>query len=486
MVLRTLIRESARVLAKRHPSPFRSLEAWAHRLAPSDRLVVGLLGFLMLVSVGAMLAMTSMSVTSEVPARGGTYIEGVIGSPRFVNPLLAISETDRDLSTLVYAGLLKANTDGTFSPDLASSYAVSEDQLTYTFALRSDAVFHNGMPVTADDVAFTVREAQKPEVKSPVRANWDGVMVSVVDQRTVSFTLKAAYAPFLQNATLGILPSALWENVAPEEFPFSNLNTNPVGAGPYRIERVVENASGIPVEYRLGAFTEGTRVPYIEHIVMKFYPNADALTEALSARDIQAANSISPEAVAAPVIAAEAILGRVFGVFFNQNQNKVFTHAEVRAALAESLDKKAIIDIVLSGYGSVIDGPLPPESPETSTADERSADERAESARALLAKAGWTAGGDGVYIKKTKKETERLAFSLTTGNNPELKRAAEMVAEAWEKLGADVELRVFEENDLNVEVIRPRKYDALLFGLVVGDDVDLYAVWHSSHRNDPG
>jgi len=465
-----------RVLAKRFPSPFFALEAWATRFAPSDWLMVGILGFVMFFSAGAMLATASLTLSTQVPARGGTYIEGVIGSPRFVNPLLAISETDRDLSKLVYSGLLKMDPDGTLSPDLASSYTVSEDRLTYTFTIRPDAIFQNATPVTANDVAFTIRQAQNPEIKSPMRAHWEGVAISIIDQATISFTLKSPYA----------LPHLLWQEVNPEEFPFSTLNANPVGSGPFRVEGVKENASGIPVEYRLRAFTKGMRVPYIERFTFRFYPNADALKDALVKGEVQAANSISPENVTASIVTEEAVFGRVFGVFFNQNQNKIFTHKEVRAALDEAVDKKSIIDTVFAGYGSVINGPLPPESPSPRIQDARSKEERLANAQNILTKAGWKLGEDGVFIKKTKTATERLAFSLTTGNAPELKRSAELIAADWKRLGADVELRFFEESDLNVEVLRPRKYDALFFGLVVGEDVDLFAFWHSSQRNDPG
>jgi len=250
-----------RVLAKRFPSPFFALEAWATRFAPSDWLMVGILGFVMFFSAGAMLATASLTLSTQVPARGGTYIEGVIGSPRFVNPLLAISETDRDLSKLVYSGLLKMDPDGTLSPDLASSYTVSEDRLTYTFTIRPDAIFQNATPVTANDVAFTIRQAQNPEIKSPMRAHWEGVAISIIDQATISFTLKSPYAPFIENTTIGILPHLLWQEVNPEEFPFSTLNANPVGSGPFRVEGVKETPQESPLNTGFGRLRKACACP---------------------------------------------------------------------------------------------------------------------------------------------------------------------------------------------------------------------------------
>lgn len=456
------------------------------KLTPSDRLIVALLGAVLFVSAFGMLALASTALSVETPGRGGTYIEGVVGNPRFVNPILALSEADRDLTMLVYSGLLKANPDGTLSPDIAESYTISDDGLTYTFTIKDDAVFHDGQEITADDVAFTVRAAQNPTIKSPRRANWEGVAVAVSDPKTVSFTLKSPFALFLENATLGILPRTLWENISPEEFPFSSLNTEPVGSGPYRLLGVKRNASGIPTEYRLRAFTKGVRVPFIENFVFRFYPNTEALMGAMNQGEIGAAHSIDPSGVSVPSDLVEAVFGRVFGVFFNQNQNEIFLETAVRKALDRAVDKERLVDTVLGGYGSVIDGPLPPDSVETAAPSGAGGEERIADARLILEGAGWSLGEDGVFEKKVKKETKRLSFSLSTSNAPELKQTAEMVAEDWRALGAEIELRFFDQNDLNIEILRPRKYDALLFGLVVGNDLDLFAFWHSSQRNDPG
>jgi peptide/nickel transport system substrate-binding protein len=336
---------------------------------------------------------------------------------------------------------------------------------------------------------FTVRTAQNPDIKSPRRADWEGVNVVATDDRTVVFTLSQPYALFLENTSLGILPKKLWEKITPEEFPFTTLNTNPVGSGPYDVVSVRENSSGIPVEFTLRAFENGVRVPFITHFVVRFYTDEEGLENALNKGEVRAGSSVNPAAITREVEIHEAIFGRVFGVFLNQNQNTLFAESAVREALNHSLDKKQIIDTVLSGYGSEIEGPLPPLTKDISP-KENPESSRVEEAREILRTNGWKEGEDGIFEKTTtvkkKKETVRLAFSLTTSNNPELKQAAELTAETWKKLGAEVTLKFFEQNDLTIEVIRPRKYDALLFGEVVGRNPDLFAFWHSSQKNDPG
>ena len=215
--------------------PFRALSRRIDGLKPGDRLIAYVLGLFVLVSGLAGLYAIERSFLIEQPANGGSLTEGVIGSPRFVNPLLALSDTDRDLARLTYAGLMGIAENGELIPVLAENYTISEDGKTYIFTLRENAEFSDGRPVTAEDVVFTVQKAQDPGLKSPELANWANVRAEVIDARTVSFTLPKAYAPFLEDATLGILPAHLWRNIPNEQFPFSPRMERPVGAGPFKV-----------------------------------------------------------------------------------------------------------------------------------------------------------------------------------------------------------------------------------------------------------
>jgi peptide/nickel transport system substrate-binding protein len=102
----------------------------------------------------------------EVPDRGGEMTEGVVGIPRFVNPVLAVSDADKDVVSLVFSGLLKASPDGKLVPDLAASYTISPDGRTYTFTLRDNIFFHDGEPITTEDIEFTIQKIQDSTVKS--------------------------------------------------------------------------------------------------------------------------------------------------------------------------------------------------------------------------------------------------------------------------------------------------------------------------------
>lgn len=477
-----------------HPRPVALLDRFEARLkalfTPGDWVIAGVCALLMAGGVVVMVASVSSLLSIEVPMRGGTHTEGVVGTPRFINPVLAVSDTDQDLVSLVFAGLMQTLPDGTLAPALADHYQISDDGKTYTFHIAPSATFQDGTPVTANDVIFTVKMAQKPDVKSPRRASWEGVDVTKGDDHTVIFTLKSPYAPFLSNTTLGILPEHLWRGISPEEFPFSNLNIHPIGAGPFALEKVTLNKSGVPVEVRLISFSNARPEPYIKNMVVRFFPDVEAVSAALTSGTIDAAYGVAAHDFPQKN-RVEAPYARIFAVFMNQNQNPIFADAKVRAALDMAVDKKRIVDTVLNGYGSVLTGPLPPERAVKNTV---SAVDRLATARAILAADGWTLASTtgtttdtrSMLVKKTKKQTTTLAFTLTTANVPELKAAAQAVADDWRSLGAEVKVEFFDQGDLATDVIRPRKYDALLFGEVVGREPDLYAFWHSSQRNDPG
>lgn len=461
-------------------------------LSPGERLILYILSGLLTVSALALLVGANAAVSVEVPARGGSIREGMVGSPRFVNPILATSESDKSVTYLTYSGLMRAE-GGSFTPDLAASYTISEDGTTYTFTLRSDAVFHDGTPVTADDVVFTVQAAQNPDIKSPRRADWEGVTVVASDPRTVVFKLPHAYAPFLENTTLGILPKALWESTAPADFPFNSLNTKPIGSGPYRATRVETDETGAVTRYTLKSFKDFTLgEPHITTMTLRFYPNEEALLKDFRTGGIRAFAAATPSDdmdFGSGTALLHSPLARVFGIFFNQSRQSALAESAVREALDAAVNKEELIDTVLAGYGVPLEGPVPPgilseatSSTASATSSEES-DDHTLKARSLLASAGWEFDeAENVW----KKGGKILSLTLATADTPELAKSAEKVASDWRAAGVSVTVHVYPLAELNTTIIRPRAYDALLFGEVVGRTPDLFAFWHSSQRTDPG
>lgn len=448
-------------------------------LSPGDKLIAGILGIGVAVTslVGAYALESKMLVT--VPSYGGSLTEGVLGSPRFVNPLLALSDADKDLSALTHAGLMGISEDGSLIPVLAESYEVSEDGKTYTFILREGLRFHDGSPVTSEDVVFTVQKAQDPGLKSPELANWANILVEAVDARTVRFTLPKAYAPFLEDATLGIIPARLWKNLSNEEFPFSLHMQEPVGAGPFRISSMKRGEDGMIERYELVAFKKyALSRPYLDSIRFEFFSQEDDLLRAYERGRVESAHGIPEES------AIKIPYARVFGIFFNANQNPLFARNEVREALSLLVDRTGMTSEVLGGFATPIEGPVPPGSGIDVSVPAIAYEERLAEARDVLERRGWEY--DGVNNRWTHEDAGTLSVTVKTSSVPELKAVAQATKEDWEAFGVPTALEFYEPGDLTTSVIRPRRYEALLFGMVVGRDHDLYAFWESSQRNDPG
>ncbi len=428
----------------------------------------------------------------EQPSRGGTLSEGIIGTPRFINPILAISDADKDLTALIYSGLMRKMPDGDIIPDLAEKYEISSDGLIYTFILKENIFFHDKEPIAADDVVFTINQAKDSALKSPRKLNWEGVTVQKIDDRTVEFTLKAPYAGFLENTTLGILPAHIWKNIPLEQFSFSDFNVNGIGSGPYKVRKIKRASSGVPEYYELIPWSKFNPEPWIGDITLKFYLNEKELVKGLESGNVQNINGISSNAAKNleenGYRIETTVLPRVFGLFFNQSQAPIFLNKNVVAALNAAVNKDAIIQEVLNGYAVPINSPIPSHllGSQADSVDGISHSGSVEEAKSILAKDGWKVGKDGILEKKSKTKMTVLEFSISTGDTPELKRAAELLKADFEKIGAKVDLKIFEIGSLNQDVIRPRKYDALFFGQVISHESDLFAFWHSSQRNDPG
>lgn len=431
--------------------------------------------------------------TEAVPAKGGSLTEGIIGAPRFINPLLELSDADRDLSYLVYSGLMRATAEGNLVTDLAKSYTISEDGLTYTFELKDGLFFHDGKELTTDDIEYTIEMTQNIALRSPKRTNWAGVAINKIDENKISFQLKQPYSPFLENATLGILPKHIWSNATADEFPFSPYNIEAIGSGPYKIEKINRSGSGIPTSYELRAFTDySLGEPYITNLKIIFFQNDKTLTEAFKNGEVESTGVLAPQILDELKEQTRAnnqrvSLPRIFGLFFNQNKNKVFLNKEVRTALNMTVDRDRIVNEVLGGYGEAITGPIPngifPDL-KSATTTNYDKDEAIETAKNLLTKAGWKYNGDSRVWEKalSKKETIKLSFTISTSNTEDLRKTAEILKEDWSLLGAEVIVQTFDPADLNQTIIGERNYDALLFGQVVGRSLDLFAFWHSSQR----
>jgi len=465
-----------------------------------------------IISVILLISKINSMFLVEVPENGGTIKEGIIGVPTLINPVIANSDADKDMVALVYSGLMRKTSDGNFMPDIAESYDLSSDGKTYTFKIKDNIKFHNGNKLTVDDIIFTINKIKDPSIKSSKKSSWDGINVEKIDDYTIVFNLNEPYISFLDNTTIGILPQDLWKNVKNNEFNVSPMNIKAIGTGPYKIESVSKDNDGIPKIYKLKRFDSFILgKPLIKKIYIISFSNEKDMVKALMNKTIDQAGGISPENMdnvkkIKPIVYT-ATLPRIFGIFLNPKNNKIFEDKSVIKAFDLALNKKEIIDRVLKGYGSIINNPIPEKILNNTSNNEQFNNLNIEQANLLLDKNGWIIGDDGIRKKggatsktvtkkvngknvtqiiKENTPEEKLSFTLITGDNPELKEATQIIMEQLSQVGAEVDTtKIYESGQLN-QIIRNREYEALFFGQIVNHESDLYSFWHSSQISDPG
>lgn len=477
-----------------------------------------------LITVGVVLLAGLMVYLAEAysiqrePAPGGTYIEGMVGSPQFVNPLLCqYADIDRDVCALVFSGLLRYDEHGQLQPDLADSWEVSPDGLVYTFRIRPNARWHDNRPVTAEDVIYTVKLLQDPNFPGlqDVAAMWRSVKAEEVNSLVVQFTLQEPYTPFVQYVAagnFGVLPKHIIGDVKAADLPALPFNRKPIGSGPFQVEQFGSGEAGQSQHILLSAFPGYYgRQPYLAKIDFKFYPDFPSMLAAYRAGEIQGLNKVPADQLSAvrDTPSLNLYTGPMSGytmIFMNQGDDTLpfFQDQKVRQALQLSLDRRKIIEEVLHGQGIVADTPFIPGT-WAYAADLPPLGSDRERARQLLNEAGWqypvppsrphgvTNEADilptsvptpnGVPIRV--KEGIPISFTLYTNNNPLQVALANAVATQWLDIGVNATVVPVQAGLLN-NYLAPRTYQAALLDLQLPDDPDPYPLWHETQADPPG
>lgn len=426
---------------------------------------------------------SSDSCTVRVPEAGGAFIEGVVGAPQYLNPLLSDNfPVDRELNSLIFDGLTRYGKNGELEPALAESWSVSEDGLTVTFTLKEDVLWHDGEPVSATDVAFTYGLLQADDYPgaTAVRDLWQSVTIQQIDERTISFTLPELYSPFLDATTRGILPAHLLEGETAVSLQTSEFNKTPTGTGPFMVD--TENDWMANGRLRLlpnpNLWPEDTK---IATLAFQFFPNEETMLQAFMEGGIHAVNRVSDTAL--PVLAAfpetrlfTAPDSRYTILLFNMGAapSELLQWKTGRQALANALDRSALVDNVLNGQGLPLEGPYLPSSwaynPGLFTAYHFDL----ATATTQLDEAGWTLP-DGVIVRQ--KDGMPLLLNLLVLDTPQMRALAEAIGQQWSHAGIDTQITLA----VNITDLRQRldegEFDAALVDFASSGDPDLYDFW---------
>lgn len=445
--------------------------------------VIAVVGVILVVVLLGYVALTTTTVT--IPDTGGTYVEGIAGRPSYINPILSqYNQVDRDLVSLIFSGLTTINERGEIIPSLARDWDVSDDGLVYTFYLRRDVLWHDGEPFTADDVLFTIEAIQDEDYQgAPVLSEmWRTVTVEKINDYTLTFTLQAPLATFLDYTTIDILPQHLLAEVPASELPRNQFSVRPVGTGMYKIGEV--SSEHVILEANPDYFGEQ---PLLSKIEFKFYPDYQSVFAAYQQGEVEGVGQVLPEDLMA-VRKEENLrlyVARLSGytlVFLNLDL-PIFEEKEVRQALLWGIDRQRIIDQMLDGQGVVAHSPIMPDSWAYNDDVFRYGYDPGK-ARDLLTEAGWAdTDGDGVREKGDRS----LEFVLLTNKDPERRQIIEEIARQLWEVGVKV-LPVVEDSSWVVnEALRPRNFDAVLYSWGnLPSDPDPYLMWHSTQIGGDG
>jgi peptide/nickel transport system substrate-binding protein len=427
-----------------------------------------------------------MARTMAVPGSGGTYSEGLMGQPQYINPLLAGSETDLALEHLIFSGLYKYDDAGQLVPDLADGMPqISDDQKAYVINLKKNVTWQNGQPFTADDVVYTIETLQDPDYNSPQRGLWLSTTVTKLGDYQVQFTTKDISGPFIYNLTIPIISKNIWQNVSPQNFLTSTNNLQAVGTGPYSISEIQKEQSGKIDAITLAAFAGYyAGQPKIKTINVKFYDSNDDLVDALHSREIlglgfsAAASSLRLTATKNTQILT-APLPEYQTLFYNLT-NPLLADVAVRAALNQDVDRQSIINNIFKGNARLPNAPftLAPYNIAGPAINYNPA-----AAAAALAADGWSADPS---TKILTKNGAQLKLSLATNDTLVNSQTAQAIADNWRALGVQVDLTILSTQDLTNNLIRPRAFDVLIFPIKLGADPDPFSFWQSSQVKDPG
>lgn len=391
------------------------------------------------------------------------YVEGIVGTPQTLNPLFVSSDSERDLSKLLFRGLTKTNLAGEVSPDLALSWETSSSGQVYLFHLKPNLKFQNGDPVTSADVALTYELAKDPATGSLYTSTFQDLEINIVSESSILFRLKDPYTPFLSITDLGILPKKIVGNTQPQDLRFSKFSLSPVGSTPFRLKSFNSD--------------EAVLVKGGAEYIFKFYQSSAELLTALKLGEIRSAGfseSVDLTGWGNLQQFSSPLYRRFTGIFYNLRQG-ITADRGVRQGLSYALDKTQLLGVV-GGTVEPAYSPIPPVS--WAKADNlKHYDYKLDLAKSSLEKAGWLGGP----IRQKDGKSADITLSFIDTN--QFRKLADQIAKQWGEVGIRAILNPLSAFDFRTRVTQGKDFQAAIFTQEVGVDPDQYVLWHSTQAD---
>lgn len=441
-------------------------------LSQNERRVIISASVFFLISLFFIASSAYYQKTEEQPAFGGSYTEGVLGQPTFVNPLIAnTSSADKDLIDIIFSSL----------DDLVENYQISEDNKTWTLTLKNNLVWSDSEPITADDIIYTIETIQNYTNNHPLYPTWRGIVIERLNENEIRFTLKTPYVFLIDNfKELKIAPQHIYGAIPASNFRLSRYNLEAIGSGPYKFESLQTRKDGFITDYQL-TINEyyHDQPPYIKNLNFKFYNDETELIQAFNKRNIDGLGGLSQNIINQIKVGHQTItanLPRYYAIFFNPNTNEQLKNKNLRTALSLAVDKKGLIEKIFNNQAITIESPLPPNINGYNPEINQSASYNLKQAAKLLDNSGFTINNENV----------RLKLNIIVPDIPFLIETVNLIKNDWSKINVELNPIVLNLTDISNDVIRTRNYELLIFGNILKQNPDLFSFWHSSERFYPG
>lgn len=466
------------------------------------QVMAGLLGVVLLLALLVVGAQAG-NRTAATPSTGDTYVEAMVGAPRWVNPLLAMSDTDRDLAQLVFSGLSGLDRNGNLVPDLASGWQTSPDSTVFTFTLRPDLLWQDGSPLTTGDVLFTIGLLQSPDFPGdPALAQpWRSVETSSPSEGTLVFKLGSPNSAFPQYTTLGILPRHIWESVKPSEMLLSPWNLSPIGSGAWRYANLQPHADDTGASEAITATNLNSTAPSlqpsegvllvrnsgtptrggIQRLWFRLYPTFGAALTGLELGEVHGLGHIPAEEIdrvaAVPGVSMHTQNLARYNMLLMNLDSTLFDRVETRRAVGLAINRGDLLTKQQAPMRPLY-SPILPNSWAYNASCSPPVANDIDQARALLDSAGWVLGADGVRARNGQRMTIVVATNADVPLNVAMTQA---VVDNLREIGIDARLAAVARNVFLRDYLGPRGFHMVLVGWEAqGVDPDQYAYWHSS------
>lgn len=449
-------------------------------------LVTGLVMGLLLLS-----EQTGFRLVSPVPTSGGVYNEALIGSLQRLNPVLDYyNAADRDVDRLIFSSLIRFDDKGLPKADLAKTWGISYDGLTYNFELRENAKWHDGTPVKAEDVLFTIDLMRDPDSVLPedIKKIWTDVEVVVLSDTLLQFKLQEAFTPFIDYLDFGILPKHILGGMTYMEMINSQFNLNPVGSGPYQFDSlIVENnqIKGVILSSNPDYYLEPA---FINDFVFRYYADASSAYVAYQEGIVQGISKVSLEILPqvlnnSDLALYSAIEPRFSIILFNLDNSDVsfLQDANIRKALLLALDRRGMIDRILGGQGAIADVPVLPNNWAYYHGITRT-DQDVSAAEKMLKEAGYVVGENSDI---RSKDGMKLSFKMIYPDDETHTAIAQAIQADWLKVGVNVEIVPLSYDTLILDHLQPLTYEAALIDIdyTNSPDPDPYPFWDQAEQS---